>query len=221
MGKRGPKASGGYERKTIQIGPVITADLYAYLKANAAKNGNSLSSEVEERLRRSRTEERELERRFGGREMYALAQIFVQVMQRAARASIVETRARTKGHRSIPADEWMRDPFAFDQSCKAIAHVLEQLRPEGDPSPPRELIDAFRDRMPDLADAIEQSAPNIGTRVASNFLAALAGSELLEPLPALTSPDQELAQHIANALKALPTPLTGARQGKRTRKGRN
>jgi hypothetical protein len=74
-------------------------------------------------------------------------------------ASFVQT--RQYGH-----ENWLNDPYAFDQVATAIATVLESLRPEGDISAPTS------DGWPsEVASKFEE----LGKHVAERFLATVVG----------------------------------------------
>src|ERR1051326_9145602 len=123
MNERGRKPRGNYKQKTHVFSTRITADLREELVAAAKKSGHSISQEVEHRLRRSFGNDREVTSIFGNRRNYAVLRMISCLMELVYNPD-------------NPDAEWLDDPFTFDQLLKAIAEVLQQFRPPGDPMSP-------------------------------------------------------------------------------------
>jgi len=123
MAERGRKPRGNYKQKTQVFSTRIRADTKAALEAAAKNRGHSLSQEIEMRLRRSFDEDQNLFEKLGGRENYAVLRLISSVM------SATWNPAGNMG-------SWLHDPYCFNQMVRAIASVLEALRPPGDPAIP-------------------------------------------------------------------------------------
>jgi hypothetical protein len=119
MGKRGPAPTGEYGDKSQVLSTRIRADTRASLVAAAESSGRSLSQEIEHRLRRTFTDDRNIVDAFGSRRNYALMKLI---------ASVIETTANLKR----PNIDWLDDPYAFDQVTRAVAAILELIRPAGE-----------------------------------------------------------------------------------------
>jgi hypothetical protein len=119
MGKRGPAPTGEYGDKSQVLSTRIRADTRAALVAAAENSGRSLSQEIEHRLRRTFTDDENIVDAFGSRRNYALMKLI---------ASVIETTANLKR----PNADWLDVPYAFDQVTRAIAAVLEKIRPAGE-----------------------------------------------------------------------------------------
>lgn len=119
MGKRGPAPTGEYGDKSQVLSTRIRADTRAALVAAAENSGRSLSQEIEHRLRRTFTDDKNIVDVFGSRRNYALMKII---------ASVIETTVDLKRPNAV----WLDSPYAFDQVAKAVAAVLEAIRPAGE-----------------------------------------------------------------------------------------
>lgn len=116
MGKRGPKPRGEYAGKSKVLSTRIRPDLRAALDAASKKSGRSLSQEIEYRLRRTFTDEKEIRDRFGSRENFYIMRA-------------IDLAIQTVVMREESVAEWLNDPETFDRVCKTIGVVLDAIRP--------------------------------------------------------------------------------------------
>ncbi|WP_267423210.1 hypothetical protein [Methylobacterium sp. GC_Met_2] len=133
MGKRGPAPKGEYVGQTAVLSTRLTPDLRSRLESEVEKRpNNTISREVEHRIRRSFIQEDEIISAFGSRENYALMRVISMVLE--------------LWHN--PADlaaDWKHDPTAYDQVCKKISAVLKAMRPPGEPQKLSDLEQALAD----------------------------------------------------------------------------
>ena len=162
MGKRGPAPKGEYVGQTAVLSTRITPDLRARLEVEVSKRpNNTISREIEHRIRRSFIQDDEIINAFGSRENYALMRVISMVLE--------------LWHN--PADlaaDWRHDPTAYDQVCKKIAAVLKAMRPLGEAQKLSDLEQAIADVtatehpavvLKGIQDA-EQALPLTGSRKA-------------------------------------------------------
>lgn len=118
MAERGRKPKGNYKQKTQVFSSRIRADTKAALEEAAKNSGQSLSQEIEYRLRRSFDEDKGMIERLGGRENYAVLRLIGSVM------GVMFNAAGSAGC-------WLHDPYLFEQLVKTVGVVLQELRPPG------------------------------------------------------------------------------------------
>lgn len=116
MGKRGPKPRGEYAGKSKVLSTRIRPDLRAALDAASKESGRSLSQEIEHRLRRTFTDEKEIRDRFGSRENFYIMRA-------------IDLAIQTVVMREESVAEWLNDRETFDRVCKTIGVVLDAIRP--------------------------------------------------------------------------------------------
>jgi hypothetical protein len=171
MAERGRRPKGNYKEKTEVFSSRIRADTKAALVAAAARRGHSASQEWEYRIRRSFDEDQGIMEKLGGRENYAVLRII---------SSLMGVLSNPTG----PRGSWLHDPYLFDQLVKAVAVVLNELRPPGDAALPpsasgpwseaidalyafqsklraAEILIAVKEAQPDLPLATDNPAPFI------------------------------------------------------------
>lgn len=120
MGKRGPAPKGEYVGQTAVLSTRLTPDLRARLEEEVAKRpSNTISREVEHRLRRSFIQDDEIISAFGSRENYALMRVISMVLELWHNPA------------NLAAD-WRHDPTAYDQVCRKVEAVLKAMRPPGE-----------------------------------------------------------------------------------------
>ena len=119
MGKRGPAPKGEYAGQTSVLSTRLTPELRSRLEEEVAKKpNNTISREVEKRLRASFVEDDEIASAFGSRENYALMRMIAMILE--------------MWHN--PADmtaDWRNDPTAYDQVCQKINNVMSAMKPKG------------------------------------------------------------------------------------------
>ena len=213
--RRGRPPKSG-ERKRASFNTRLRDSLKSQLEAAAALAGRSLSEEIEFRLEHSLDDQRflfvTLEAAFG-REISGLALLLGLAMSRALRyaepwvgrdnerwwslhryTDIAELVADVSG--VIPAKKRrsIEDPFIFDQAAKAAETVLHDLRPEGNPAPPRlratdpELLASFAQKLGILAaedaclEVVHDDQLNTIVSLTSNFFGEAVKKRLADRL---------------------------------------
>jgi hypothetical protein len=148
----------------VHLGFRVTPELKDLVETSAASLGRSQSQEAEFRLEWTfRAEDfalSALELAYGPQLSAMLVALGDAMKQTGGRAGFEATRDLDG------AENWFNVPFAFDQSVKAAATVLNALRPEGDPSLPRRFQGGPREGIDDPA--------SIGERIAAGILAEAA-----------------------------------------------
>lgn len=96
------------------------------LETAAKKRGASINYETTRRLEQSFVADQQLDQAFGGREIYGL--------MRVVSTAFVE--AGMIAAHSVSAQNFVENPFAFDQAVHAANKVLEAFRPAGEIMPP-------------------------------------------------------------------------------------
>jgi hypothetical protein len=198
--QRGRKPKGNYKQKTEVFSTRIRADTKAALEAAARERGHSLSQEVEYRLRRSFDEDKGLIEKLGGRENYAVLRLISSLM------GVMYNPAALSFDEVFLERSWLHDPYLFDQLLKAIAIVLEQLRPPGSSSvPPVE---------GPMGDALEAMAPLQGVRNAARLLAAVKDAPPDLPLSAADNPVHPAVPFIRHDLGAVGDRIGNQEKGR-------
>jgi hypothetical protein len=131
VAERGRKPKGNYKQKTKVFSARLRADTRAAIEKAAINSGHSLSQEIEHRLRRSFDEDQNLFEKLGGRENYAVLRLIASLMSVMLHPSDIITLSPAE-----PRKSWLHDPYLFDQLVRAIAVVLEELKPEGERDAP-------------------------------------------------------------------------------------
>jgi hypothetical protein len=131
--RRGRPPKPDAERKRRILAMRMRDATMATLTQRAAANGRSLSEEAEARIEHSLHAGDMLEQALDlalGRPGAGLILAIVHVVRDVARGAAFVTTNRHGG------DDWVNSPYAFEQVSRAIAAMLEALRPEGDVTPP-------------------------------------------------------------------------------------
>ena len=115
--KRGPTPQGEYAGKSSVLSTRITADLRDWLEKASKRSGRTLSQEIENRLRETFREEKELTDRFGTYRTALVLQVVALVLN-------------AMRNPENPNAEWLDDPHAFQLAKDAINHTLEAIRPK-------------------------------------------------------------------------------------------
>jgi hypothetical protein len=158
MGKRGPKPRGVYAGKTAvfssRIMPETLALLNAAKKAHGAREW-SLSQEIEHRLRRTFSDDKNDVELYGNEQSAAIVKLIGLVI-RAASTPI-------KGKHN-----WLSEQWLFDDVMDAIAHTLLWFRPGGDSGRREIKLSSGTDHAEQLMAEIRSSDPSLpiteGTR---------------------------------------------------------
>ena len=128
---RPPQPEGARRRSNLTLR--VSDKTKAGLERDAAANGRSLSEEAEARLDQAARSQQMLEQGLDlalGRPGAGLILAIVHVVRDVARGAAFVTTNRHGG------DDWVNSPYAFEQVSRAIAAMLEAVRPEGDVTPP-------------------------------------------------------------------------------------
>jgi hypothetical protein len=104
-----------------QVNVRMPDDMRARLEAAARKRGRNVSEELLARLNASFARERELERERATRALMHML---------SAAADLPAIYAKFS---RLPKRPWTRDPFLFQSFRLAVAQVLDELEPPGDP----------------------------------------------------------------------------------------
>jgi hypothetical protein len=120
--KRGPAPGGEYVGKSSVLSTRITADLREWLEKAAKTSGRTLSQEIENRLRETFREEKELSDRFGTYRTALILQVVALVLN-------------AMRNPENPNAEWLDDPHAFQLAKDAINHTLDAIRPKEPTNP--------------------------------------------------------------------------------------
>jgi hypothetical protein len=115
--RRGPAPKGEYGGKSSVLSTRITADLRDWLEKASKRSGRTLSQEIENRLRETFREEKELTDRFGTYRTALVLQVVALVLN-------------AMRNPENPKAEWLDDPQAFQLAKDAINHTLEAIRPK-------------------------------------------------------------------------------------------
>ncbi|MGC8536966.1 MAG: hypothetical protein ACP5QR_15810 [Rhizomicrobium sp.] len=183
MGKRGPAPK---VTPRAVLSTRIGADTRKAIEVAAKRSGRTLSAEIEYRLRRSFDEDDSLIDRMGGRRTYALLRLVAEAIKATGQVSFFQE------HRKIAQDDdWLLDPYTYDQAVKAIETVLEMVRPPGERERKRPIP---TDMHPWVTHVIENS----GQSYALGQLVPIAHqSGELSPLSEYKNESSRLAERIA------------------------
>jgi hypothetical protein len=152
MGKRGPAPSGEYSDKTQVLSTRISAGLRANLATAAKSSGHTLSREIEHRLRRTFSDDAKISDAFGDRRNYALMKMISSVVEAVVNRKILSAVTA----KQLKKLHWLDDPYAFDQAIRAIAAVLDAIRPPGEiPQSLDEVLDQYGGTFQGKFNAIE------------------------------------------------------------------
>lgn len=190
MGKRGPKAKGGYGDKTKVFSSRLNAETRNALQEAAKKSGRSLSSEVEHRLRRSFDNDRVVEV-LGGRQMFAILRAIAAAMNASGiqiligRDSAPDSEIDAAG--VVDSVNWLNDPYAFDCAVRAANVVLEALRPPGAPTPWSmtgvQINAKTEEEREEIRGVLQWVMENRGEMLGETVLRCIARSENTQPAP--------------------------------------
>jgi hypothetical protein len=119
----------------IPLGLRVTKETKQRLDDAAKASGRSLSQEAELRLEHSFEAERValsgLDLRFG-RHWTGLLLAIAQAAQTTGTRGLMISRWNFEG-----CEDWVLDPYAYDQALRAVMFILEHFRPKGEPKPGR------------------------------------------------------------------------------------
>lgn len=131
------KARSGRPRKAptpgerMSLGLKVSPETKALLDAAASQSGRTQSQEAELRLENSFRDQRLFEQTMElayGRQLGGFLMLLGRVVHDTA------TQCAFASSRTLAAiDDPLSDPFAFDQTARAIHYLLEAVRPEGEP----------------------------------------------------------------------------------------
>jgi len=104
----------------VSLGLRVTADAKRRLDKAAVRSGRSQSQEAELRLEQSF----ELERRFGGPEMVAIANLMAGAFLRGGQQGAVACQ-----HPEWSPAEWMQSPVCYEAAITTVVDALTAARP--------------------------------------------------------------------------------------------
>lgn len=112
-----------------------THQMRTALEAAANSSGRSLAQEAELRIERSFSDQRAsieaLELTFG-RELAGILLALGYAMREAGRMTAFSA-TRTLGG----SQNWWKNPYGYSQAMQAASHILQELKPDGDDTPPK------------------------------------------------------------------------------------
>jgi hypothetical protein len=170
MGKRGPAPTS--DQKAV-LSTRITPVLRKQIEDAAKRNGQTLSREIELRLRRTFLEDRDEVLGFGDERTYAVARYLLA-------SAIPMTNARKRDA------HWTSDPYLFDQVVREITQALEWIRPEGG--------------APSLDDSRDQGGLHQGVFRAAELLRDIKQADPPEKTPASASTQKRIAARLKPGL---------------------
>ncbi len=159
----------------VSLGLKVTADLKNQLDSAARASGRTQSQEAEKRLEQSFRDQallnQVLELTFG-RHLGGLLLLIGRAMTDAGRHSAF---LATRNLEDV--ENWLDNAYGYDQAVQAVHQVLEELRPEGDSSPPNlqpsEVVGSIEGFSSD--ETVEHLLKNFGVPFANCLLDALQG----------------------------------------------
>jgi hypothetical protein len=144
----------------VSLGLKVTSDIKNKLDRAAQASGRTQSQEAELRIERSFDRENLLVEALNlayGRQGAGAVLLIAEAMHNAgAGAALIKTGTVEE------SQNWLDVPYAYDQASKAVAKILDELRPAGDSTPP---------------DDERLLKPNIGEGIAEAFLAEAASGQ--------------------------------------------
>lgn len=134
-GRRGRKTTEGVR---VPLGLRVTPEMKEKLDAAARQSGRSQSQEAELRLEHSFRDENIFESvqdRVYGAQLSGLLTLIARAM-RDIGGSLGQYKDGKWEFRSDSIEDWLSNPFAYDQAVKGVNAILEAVRPEGEPIAP-------------------------------------------------------------------------------------
>jgi hypothetical protein len=179
--RRGPAPKGEYAEKSSVLSTRITADLREWLERATRKSGRTLSQEIENRLRQTFIEERQMIDRFGSERTARVLQVVANILQ--------EVRDPEN-----PSAEWLDGPRTFEVGLDAIHWALEAVGPKR----PADWHDLERIREHD--DPSYRWDLLRARRKGREVWQHIAGADRALPLDVRMTPKQHLASIIKNKI---------------------
>jgi hypothetical protein len=183
MSKRGRPRKSATERRDSVITIRVRGTTHAALEQAAKAAGRTVSQEVQ--LRVDRSFERQamvvdvLATTYGAQlagVLLAIAQTMDNTGPYAAFAATMAPDSRAT---------WLENPYAFDQASKAVARLLEALRPDG------AIV------RPQLAAVLEQRGAELGDGIAASIIEAIAGRPATKSLETFSAQVRPLLGRLA------------------------
>lgn len=176
--------------KTVHISTRFPAELRERLLQAKAKSGRSLSEEIAYRLEQSFTEEPRSAAHFGGVKTRAVLFLIARALHHL---------------RIVTGQSWLDHPFTFRHAAEAIAEVMGDFVPDGDPMiPPDDILEFIRPANGEPpAAALDRIRTYplgrvYGRAALAEFDFAIAG-DIPDPLPDTPSPEMTRALlHVAS-----------------------
>jgi hypothetical protein len=162
---RGRPAKPESERRRSNLTLRAHDDMRAKLEKGANAYGRSLSEEAEFRLNHSFEVESQFDQMLDlafGSQLGGLMMLIGYLLRDVGNSAGFGSTFTLVG-----AKEWLNNPYAFDQATKALAALMEQLRPEGEIEVPRLKLSSG----PDLGDLYS----HLGSGFVATYLEAVAG----------------------------------------------
>jgi hypothetical protein len=137
--RRGRPARSPEPGERVPMSFRVTPAFKARLDLAAARTGKSVAQEVEQRLEASFEDERRFKDALDlalGPQLSGIVTLLARAMRDTSWMAhqVAQFYARQVGGEAPPND-WMSDPFSYDQMVQAAVMILEALRPEGERVP--------------------------------------------------------------------------------------
>lgn len=115
--------------RRVSLGLKVTPEIKNKLDAAVKESGRTQSQEAEARIEQSFIDQRQarlFSELYFGRELSALLEVIGRAMRDAGTHAAANAAAAKLG-----SPDWIDNPYGFDAAIKAVARVLEALRPPG------------------------------------------------------------------------------------------
>ena len=166
--RAGRRPAGPYSDKRAVITTRITEELRKALEAARERSGQSLSQEIEIRLRNSFNLEKQAAQAFGSQENFAFARLLIE--------GVAACEGITQG---VGPGRWYDNPFATEAAARVAAKLLLAFRPDGPAEPPAHLrwtpdVESFADSvalgiLEQLINAKEAPVPETGVEYSTQI----------------------------------------------------
>lgn len=120
-------------RQAIQINLRVPPDLREQLQRAAEARGVSVTREINDRLAASFGHEAAIDAAIGNRTLLGLLRLVGVAMQGAGKFAAFASAVASHDKRQ----EWIDNPYAYDQATRAALTILDALRPPGEIEVPR------------------------------------------------------------------------------------
>lgn len=186
MAQRGPKPKAEQFKRAI-FSMRMRPEMRASLEAAAAASGKSITDEIHDRLAQSFAKEDRTLAEFGGSQPHAIIRLIMENFWLAGAQAYFQKHLQV----AKPQD-WLNDPYAYDEAVKCAAGILEGFRPSGEIAPPNLSLTGN--------PIVDQGRANLGAGLAEGALFGILQAETDLPL---SIADADIRKRIAYELGPL------------------